>query len=183
MDDRVAPETGCRAKSAPPPVRVTVCGLPGALSEMLSEPLRVPATVGVKVIVNVQDALAATLAPQLLVCEKSPDTEALVMESDALPVFLSVTVCDALEELTSCVAKVRAPGETLGIGPLDVTVSVAVAVLLGPARGCVIEKLVVKVPRLGAFTNRLKVHEAPPASGDPVTVRLVRSWAAVGICI
>ncbi len=72
-------------------------------------------------------------------------------------------------------------GEIVATGPLPVTVSVAEAVLLGPARGWVMEKLVVKVPRAGAgaFTARLKVQEAPPANGEPTTVRLLPSCARV----
>ncbi len=62
------------------------------------------------------------------------------------------------------------------------TVSVAEAVLLGPARAEVMEKLVVKVPRVGPLTARLKVQEAPPASGDPLTVRLLPSVASVAMC-
>src|SRR5882762_9349479 len=58
---------------APPvPVSDTVCGLPEALSVMLRVPGRVPLAVGVKVTLTVQLEFAATLAPQLLVCAKSP---------------------------------------------------------------------------------------------------------------
>ena len=52
----------------PVPVRVTVCGLPGALSVRVTAPLRGPGTVGVNVTLIVQVASAATLDPQVLVC-------------------------------------------------------------------------------------------------------------------
>jgi hypothetical protein len=68
---------------------VWVAGL--ALSVMVTDPVLVPAAVGLKVTLRVQLAPAATLEPQLLVWEKSPFTVKLVMRRVALPVFLSVT--------------------------------------------------------------------------------------------
>jgi len=56
----------------PVPVRETLCGLFEALSVMVSTPLREPLAVGVNVTLTVQLELPATLAPQLLVCAKSP---------------------------------------------------------------------------------------------------------------
>ena len=71
------------------PVRLTVWV---ALSMMAKEPLREPLTVGVKVTLSVQLALAATVEPQVLVWEKSPLAVMLVMLSAALPVLLRVTL-------------------------------------------------------------------------------------------
>ena len=51
----------------PVPVRLTVCGLPAALSEMLSVAVRVPAAAGVKVTLIAQLLFAATELPQVLV--------------------------------------------------------------------------------------------------------------------
>ena len=56
---------------APVPERLTVCGLPVALSVRVTAAVRVPAAVGLKVTLIVQLAPAATLAPQLLVWAKS----------------------------------------------------------------------------------------------------------------
>jgi hypothetical protein len=67
-----------------------VAGL--ALSVMVTEPLREPVAVGVKVTLIEQEALGARLEPQVLVWEKSPLTVMLVMLRVALPVFLSVTL-------------------------------------------------------------------------------------------
>jgi hypothetical protein len=53
--------------AAPVPVRLTLWGLPEALSEMLRVPLRVPVALGVKVTLIVQLTPAATEPPQLLV--------------------------------------------------------------------------------------------------------------------
>src|SRR5689334_9409263 len=50
----------------PLPVRLTVCGLPMALVEILSEPVRFPVAVGAKVIVIVQEAPAASVAGKLV---------------------------------------------------------------------------------------------------------------------
>jgi hypothetical protein len=52
---------------APVPERLTVCGLPVALSEMVRLPLRVPVAVGVNITLIVQFAPAVTLVPQLFV--------------------------------------------------------------------------------------------------------------------
>ena len=78
----------------PVPVRLTVWVAGLALSAMVKEPLREPLTVGVKVTLRVQLALAARLEPQLLVSAKSPllvpAMVTLVMLSVALPVLVSV---------------------------------------------------------------------------------------------
>ena len=53
--------------AAPVPERLTVWGLPLALSVMLTEAVRLPLAVGVKVTLIVQLAPAATELPQVLV--------------------------------------------------------------------------------------------------------------------
>jgi hypothetical protein len=53
--------------AAPVPVTLTVCGLPAALSEMLTVAVRVPVTVGVNVTLIVQLPPAATELPHVLV--------------------------------------------------------------------------------------------------------------------
>ena len=58
--------------AAPVPVKVADWGLPEALSVMVTEALRAPLAVGVNVTLMEQLAPAATLAPQVLVCAKSP---------------------------------------------------------------------------------------------------------------
>ena len=78
--------------AVPVPVRLTVWVAGLALSAVVKEPLREPLAVGVKVLLRVQLALAATLEPQVLVWEKSPLTVMLVMLRVALPVLLRVTL-------------------------------------------------------------------------------------------
>jgi hypothetical protein len=55
------------AAATPVPVRLTVCGLPAALSEMLTVAVRIPAAVGVNVTLIMQLLFAATEPPQVLV--------------------------------------------------------------------------------------------------------------------
>ncbi len=55
------------AGAIPVPLRLTLCGLPAALSVIDSVPVRVPVAVGVKVTLMVQLAPAATEAPQVFV--------------------------------------------------------------------------------------------------------------------
>src|ERR1019366_7834109 len=84
------------AALVPVPVRVTVWGLPVALSVRARAAVRVPLAVAVKVTLMVQLAPAATELPQLLVCAKSlglvPTSAMLVMLKAELPVLFSVRV-------------------------------------------------------------------------------------------
>ena len=86
--------------AVPLPLKGTVCGLPAALSLMLSKAFRLPVAVGVKVTLMVQLPPAATEVPQLLLCAKSPAllpvSEMPLIVNAALPVLLSVTACPAL---------------------------------------------------------------------------------------
>ena len=76
------------------PLRLTVCGLSGALSVMLTEAVRLPLADGVNVTLIVQLPPAATELPQVSVSEKSlafmPVTVMLVMLRAPLPVLFSV---------------------------------------------------------------------------------------------
>ena len=77
----------------PVPLKLTVCGLVGALSVIVIVPVGVPAPVGVKVTEIVQLALALRLEPQLLVWTKTLlAIEILVMLSVAFPLLVRVTV-------------------------------------------------------------------------------------------
>ena len=91
MGERVTP-----AATVAVPERATICGLPLALSVMLTEAERLPLAVGVKVTLIVQLLLAATELPQVLVWAKSlalaPVIARLVMLKAAVPVLLRVTV-------------------------------------------------------------------------------------------
>ena len=82
--------------AAPVPVRLTVCGLPVALSVMVMEPGWLPVAVGVKVTLMEQLAPAAREAGQVLVSEYGALAVMLVMFSAAAPPLVRVTVCAAL---------------------------------------------------------------------------------------
>ena len=85
---------GAPAPVMPVPVKRTVCVLPATsllLSVMVSIPVNVVAVAGEKVTLMVQEPLAATLDPQLLVWPKLVLVAMLVMVSAALPVLLRVT--------------------------------------------------------------------------------------------
>lgn len=97
------------------------CGLPAALSVMVTAPVRVPVAVGVNVTLMVQlPLLAATELPQLLLCAKSPlfapVTPMFVMLNVAFPVFVSVTDCDPLVVFSVWLANVRFGLETVTTG-------------------------------------------------------------------
>ena len=83
-------------RPVPVPVRLIVCGLPGALSVMEMAPLRVPSMVGVKVTLIAQLLPATSELPQLFVCAKPPALvpviAMLVRLRLAPPVLLTVTV-------------------------------------------------------------------------------------------
>ena len=78
----------------PVPVRLTVCGLPVALSVRVTAAVRVPLATGLKVTLIVQLAPAATELPHVLVWAKSagfmPASARLVRVKAALPVLFRV---------------------------------------------------------------------------------------------
>jgi hypothetical protein len=148
----------------PVPVRATVCGLPLALSVMLTAAVRLPVAEGVKVTLIVQLAPAATELPQVLVWAKSlalaPVTARLVMFSVALPVLLTVTLRAVLVVGTGWLPKARlvaerpATGAALPPVPVKFTLCglpVALSVMLTEAvRVPVAEGVKVKVAGIGA---------------------------------
>jgi hypothetical protein len=105
---------------APVPERVAVWGLPVALSVRVTEAAKDPLAAGMNVTLTVQLAPAATLAPQLLLCAKSPGfapvSVMLLMLKAALPVLLSVKVWAELVVPTAWLPKARAVGEKLAVG-------------------------------------------------------------------
>ena len=103
--------------AVPVPERLTVCGLPLALSVMLTEAVRLPLAEGVKVTLIAQLLPAATDPPHVLVSAKLlllvPWTERLVISKPALPVLLRVTVRAVLVVRTCWLPKARLVGERL----------------------------------------------------------------------
>ena len=98
-------------KSQPLPVNGTVCGLPPALSVIVSVPARAPSAVGANVTLMMQFAPAAKLAPQgLLEIAKSPEAAIEVIVNALAPVFVRVTVFAALVVVSICPPKARLVG-------------------------------------------------------------------------
>ena len=103
------------------PVTVTVCGVPGALSDSDKIAVREPRCVGVKVTPIMQLAPGASGLAQVLVWAKSAGSAPLkpipVILSGAVPSFVSVTDCAGLVVPMGCVAKVRLLGDRVAFGP------------------------------------------------------------------
>lgn len=104
----------------PVPLKLMDCGLPLALSTMLTAAVRAPAAVGANVTLIEQFAPDATLLPQVFVWAKSaafpPVRPTLVTLRAALPVFDNVTDLAGLVVPTFCEPKVRVAGERLTAG-------------------------------------------------------------------
>lgn len=85
---------------APVPVRLTVCGLPGASSVTVTEAVRFPSPEGENVALALQFAPGASEAPHVLLTIKSdalgPVTITLAMDKATLPELTKVTVCGLL---------------------------------------------------------------------------------------
>ena len=108
--------TGCAGKvkevgerlatgTVPFPVRVAVWIAGLALSVTVIEPFREPGTVGVKVTLIVQEALAGTLEPQVLVWEKSPLMVMPEIIRAMAPLFVRVIVSGELVVPTTWLPK------------------------------------------------------------------------------
>jgi hypothetical protein len=114
------------AGAVPVPERATVWGLPLALSLMLTQAVRVPLAVGVKVTLIVPLAPAATELPQVLVWAKSPAsvpvTDSLVISKTPLPTFPTVTVWAALVVPAGRLANESVVGERLICGRIPTPV-------------------------------------------------------------
>jgi hypothetical protein len=153
----------------PMPLRGTVCGLPTALSTIMMAPMRVPVAVGVNVTRMLQLARAARLAPQLLVCAKSPLAVMLrlVTGSKGL-VFVSVTLSVVLGVPTGWLAKFRLVGDSFTTGSED-TFTETVALLFagtGSGSAAVTVSVFINVP--AAVGVRTTVTVAfDPADSDP----------------
>lgn len=96
------------------PLMLTTCGLPLALSLMVRVVLDKPFAVGVNVMLIAHRAPAATLVPQVFVCEKLPPTVMLLIANGKLPVFPRFTLATELAPIN------------VGAKTIDVWESVAV---------------------------------------------------------
>jgi hypothetical protein len=105
---------------APVPVSAIICGLPGALSVIETDPILVPVAVGVKVTFKLQLFPTVTMAGQLLVTAKSPEADAFEIASGPVPLSVIITGWEALVEPTSCPLNVRLPVESITAGAVAI---------------------------------------------------------------
>ena len=120
MTDAVVGDT-VTEKSDPAPAKLTSCGLPTALSVIVSKPVLLPDAVGVNVTLMVQFAPGATLAPQELSWAKSPVTVILLMSSGAEPLLVMVMVIAALVTPRGWLGNVRLVGDRVTSGAAEPT--------------------------------------------------------------
>ena len=85
----------------PTPAKATVSGAPTALAFTVTEPVRLPVAVGVKVTYTLQVEFGATAEPQLLLCAKSPEVAIAVICMGTLPLFETAIACAALDVFKS----------------------------------------------------------------------------------
>ena len=108
-------------------MRETACGAPAALSLTLSDAVRVPLAVGLKMILTLQVAPAANELPQVWVCAKSPALIP-VMATPAMlrvvaPTLVSVTVFAGLVVPMLTVPKFRVVGNSFAVVPVPPSVT------------------------------------------------------------
>ena len=123
-------------KSCPEPVSGMVCGLPLALSAMVSVPLTAPLLTGSKKTPIAQLDPAARLPPQALSTPKALElVVTLVMVKGALPGFVAVTVIGKPEVPRYWPGNVMLDGDNVRVGPVITWLSVAedACVLTSPA--------------------------------------------------
>jgi hypothetical protein len=98
----------------PVPVRLDVCGLPLALSETLSVPVRFPVAEGVNTTLMLQGALAPRLAVQFVVeTLKSPVVEIEIPVSNTACSLVSVNTFAGLLVPTLSIGKFAVTGVNL----------------------------------------------------------------------
>src|SRR5947209_2807696 len=164
------------AGAMPVPVRVIVCGLPGASSTMFSVALRIPVASGVKLTLIVQLAPGATEpAPlgQVLPAAKAksaacaPVMVMLVRFSGASPLLVSVTFCAALVVPTRCYTislHDALPISVGGVTPVPVSDSDCGL----PAASSVMVSVAVRALAAVGVKVRLRTQLAPAASVAPL---------------
>jgi hypothetical protein len=147
----------------PVPLRLTVCGLPAALSVIVTSPVLGPSAVGVNRTLMVQLEPAARVAPQVVVREKSlalaPVITMLEMVKTALPMFLTVTELAALVVPTRRLAKAIDVRERLTAGATPVPVRATVCGL--PAALSFTVSVPARAPAAVGVKVTLIAHDPP----------------------
>ena len=113
------PGKACTLAAATTPVPDREIGALVPVALTLSDGEKVPAAVGLKVIVTLQFAPAASELPQVVVREKCDGAAATLKPfAVALPVLVMVTDCGALEEPTFTLPKAADVGLAVGVAAL-----------------------------------------------------------------
>src|SRR3989442_800853 len=164
------------AGAMPVPVRVIVCGLPGASSTMFSVALRIPVASGVKLTLIVQLAPGATEpAPlgQVLPAAKAksaacaPVMVMLVRFSGASPLLVSVTFCAALVVPTRCSPNALLVAESVAVGGVTPGPVSDTDCGLPPASSVMVTVAVRALAAVGVKVG-LRTQLAPAASVAPL---------------
>ncbi len=118
----------------PVPVNATVSGLSAALLATVSAPAAAPVALGVKLTEAVQDAPAASVAPQPLVSANGAAAASEEIDAVAVPVLEMVTVCAALVLPSAWLPKDTELGDAVRVGlALPVTDMVTFCTISGAA--------------------------------------------------
>jgi hypothetical protein len=163
----------------PVPERVTVCGLLGASSAIVTLPVRAPVTVGVNVTLITQVAAGATMPPLTQVVPAANAKSPLIVTDERLrvapPVLVSVTMLAALVLFTFCLPNRRFPGlsETFGCTTVCVTLADVLTLKLLSPEYCAFSPVDPTLVRLRGQLPRPALRVAPQDSPVPaVTVTL-----------
>jgi len=153
----------------PVPLSAIVCGEFPAVSVMVTAAVNAPVAVGPKCPWMVQVAPAAMLVPQVFANRNDdafvPVTAMLVNVSVAVPLLVSVTVCDPLVEPTATVPNERLVAESVTPAPWPVPVS---AIICGdPTALSVIATAPASAPPVTGSKFPLIVQLAPAATLVP----------------
>lgn len=144
------------------PLKLTVCGVPGASLEIVKVPSRTPRAIGVNVTPIVQLAPGATEATVQfwLATPKSPVAATLATVRGASPLFVTLTVCAVLVVPTRCELNVRLVLDRVGTGATPVPLRSTTWV---PGASEVIVRLPVRSPlAVGAnLTSIVQLKLAP----------------------
>jgi hypothetical protein len=144
---------------------------------MVKEAVRVPEPVGENVTLIVQELLAASELPHVVVSRKSPGlapvNERPLMVRAVFPVLLSVMAWAALVVPRFWRLKVRPPGVTLAVGALPAPFRLAVCGLLVALS--VMANVAVRVPWVLGANATLNAHELPAGTELPHEVVSVKS--------
>lgn len=158
-----------KLKSIPVPESGTVCGLTGALSEIVSVPVRAPATEGSKKTLIVQPTPGATVVVQPFVAANSVAVLTPIIVSGASPVLVRVTFWGKPVVPTNWSGKVRLVGERLTVGPSTPVPLRAITCGLSPALSVIV--IVPEIAPLAVGMNVAAIMQlAPGATEAPQVV-------------